>query len=174
MWNSFIVVFVLMAAFADVRWRRIPRTLTVPAFAAGLIVHWALQSKLPWVAHYGDFLSAAATALLAFAIGLALFSLGAIGGGDVKLITALGAMLGFELWIVAMEIAILTAAFIGVVQIVRHHVVVQTLRNVVVILKSWLTSGFRPHPVINVKNAALVRSPFAVAAAVGTLFAVFR
>lgn len=163
-WNSVIVAFVLTAAFADVRWRRIPRVLTLTAFVAGLAVHWAR----------GDFWSAAAAALLGFAIGLSLFSLGAIGGGDLKLITALGAMLGFGPWAFAMKIAILAAVAMALVQIIRRKVVVQTFRNVLTILRTWLASGFRAHPVINVHNESLVRSPFAVAAAVGTLCALFR
>jgi prepilin peptidase CpaA len=164
MWNGIIVAFVLTAALADVRWRKIPRLLTVAAFVTGLIVHWTR----------GDFWSAAATALLAFAIGLSFFSLGAIGGGDVKLISALGAMLGFGPWTFAMEVTILAAAAMAIVQIIRRKVVVQTLRNVVAILKAWATGGFRAHPVINAQNAAMVRSPFAVAVAVGTLCALFR
>jgi len=60
------------------------------------------------------------------------------------------------------------------VQIIRRGAVVQTLRNVVTILKTWFTSGLRAHPVINVRNECLIRSPFAVAAAVGTLCALFR
>ena len=164
MWNSVIVAFVLAASLADVRWRKIPRLLTLSAFAAGLIVHWVR----------GDFWSAAAAALLGFAIGLSFFSLGAIGGGDVKLITSLGAMLGFGPWAFAMEITILAAAVMAMVQIIRRGVVVQTLRNVVIIFKSWLTSGLQAHPVINVQNASMVRSPFAVAAAVGTLYALFH
>ena len=164
MWNSVIGAFVLTAAFADLRWRKIPRFLTVAAFVTGLIVHWMR----------GDFWSAAATALLGFAVGLSFFSLGAIGGGDVKLITALGAMLGFGPWTFAMEITILAAGAMALVQIIRRKAVVQTFRNLGAILKSWVTCGFRAHPVINVQNSAMVRSPFAVAAAVGTLCALFR
>jgi len=164
MWNAVIVAFVLTAALTDVRWRKIPRLLTLAACVAGLIVHWS----------QGDFWSATATALLAFGIGLSFFSLGAIGGGDVKLITALGAMLGFGRWAFAMEVTLLAAAVMALVQIIRRKVVVQTFRNVLIILRGWLTGGLRAHPVINVQNAALVRSPFAVAAAVGTLYALFR
>jgi len=164
MWKAVIVAFVVTAALADVRWRKIPRLLTVSACVTGLIVHlWR-----------GEFWSASVTVLLAFGIGVSLFSLGAIGGGDVKLITALGAMLGFNVWAFAMEVTIFAAGIMALVQIIRRKVVRQTLRNVVIILKSWLTGGLRAHPVINVQNAALVRSPFAVAAAVGTLYALLR
>jgi len=164
MWNTIIAAFVLTAALADLRSRKVPRPLTVAAFITGLVVHWIR----------GDFWSAAATALLGFAIGLSFFSLGAIGGGDVKLMTALGAMLGFGPWTFAMEMTILAAAVMAMVQIIRRRVVKQTFRNVLEILKSWLTGGLHAHPVINVQNPAMVRSPFAVAAAVGTLCALFR
>jgi len=166
MWNSVIGAFVVTAAIADVRWRRIPRWLTVAALVTGLVVH----GFRGWM----DFRSAAAAALLGFGAGLALFCLGAIGGGDLKLITALGAMLGVGLWAFAMEVAILASVAMALVQIIRRRVVLQTIRNVVTILKSWVTSGLRAHPVINVHNESLVRSPFAVAAAVGTLCALFR
>jgi prepilin peptidase CpaA len=163
-WNSVIATFVLTAAVADVRWRKIPRWLTLVALVTGLAVHWVR----------GDFWSAATAALLGFAIGLSLFSLGAIGGGDVKLITALGALLGFGPWAFAMQVTILAAAAMAIFQIIRHKVVVQTFRNVGAIFKGWSTSGFKAHPVINVHNASMVRSPFAVAAALGTLYALFR
>jgi len=166
MWNSVIGAFVVTAAVADVRWRKIPRWLTVTALVAGLVVH----GFRGWV----DFRSAAAAAVLGFATGLALFCLGAIGGGDLKLITALGAMLGIGPWAFAMEVAILASVAMAVVQIIRRRAVVQTLRNIVTILKTWFTSGLRAHPLINVRNESLIRSPFAVAAAVGTLCALFR
>jgi prepilin peptidase CpaA len=164
MWNGVIVAFAVTAAVADVRWRKIPRWLTVGALVTGLTVH----------GFRGDLWSSAGAALLGFATGLALFCLGAIGGGDLKLITALGAMLGFGPWVFAMQIAIVASAAMAVVQIIRRKVVVQTLHNILTILKTWLTTGFRAHPVINVRNASLVRSPFAVAAAVGTLCALLR
>ena len=166
MWNSVIGAFVVTAAVADVRWRRIPRWLTVAALVMGLVVN----GFRGWM----DFRSAAAAAVLGFATGLALFCLGAIGGGDLKLITALGAMLGVGPWAFAMEVAIVASVVMALVQMIRRRAVVQTFRNVLTILKSWLTSGLRAHPVINVRNESLIRSPFAVAAAVGTLCALFR
>jgi prepilin peptidase CpaA len=164
MWNGVIVAFVVTAAVADVRCRKIPRWLTLTAFVTGLAVHW----------FRGDFWSAAVAALLGFAIGLSFFSLGAIGGGDLKLVTALGALLGYGPWAFAMRITILAAGAMALVQIIRRKVVVQTFRNVLTIPRTWLTSGLRAHPVINRHNASLVRSPFAVAVAVGTLCALFR
>src|SRR5512146_2042368 len=126
-WNALVLAFVLTAAVGDIRWRKIPRSLTTLAVAAGLIFHLA----------YGGFASALIASLIAFGVGLSFFQLGAIGGGDVKLITALGALLGLERWITAMEVAVIAAALIGIAQAVRRGTLGQMLRNIGELIK-WL------------------------------------
>ncbi len=163
-WRAFIIAFACANAYSDLRWRKIPRGVVVFGFGAGLLFNW----------HEGQFLSALTAALVAFAIGMGLFSIGAIGGGDVKLITALAAMLGLHPWARAMEFSIFAAAAIALVQVIKHGAVRRTLRNMAEILRSLAKSGLRPHPVLNVRNEALIRSPFAVAAAMGTIAVVFR
>jgi prepilin peptidase CpaA len=164
-WNALVLAFVLTAAVGDIRWRKIPRSLTTLAVAAGLIFHLV----------HGGFASALIASLIAFGVGLSFFQLGAIGGGDVKLITALGALLGLDRWIVAMEVAVLAAAAIGIVQAVRRGMLRQMLRNMGELIK-WLAGrgAVAAHPRINVSNSAMLRAPFGVAAALGTLFAVFK
>ncbi len=163
-WNALIIGFVVSAAYADVRTRRIPRELSMAGLVLGLVVH----------AVTGGFVDALTAAALAFTIGLAMFAIGAIGGGDVKLIAALGAMLGMFHWRQAMEVAIGVAAAMAVIEVVRHRAVVQTVRNIGTILKTLFQTGFKAHPVLNVQNTAALRSPFGVAAAVGTIVAIIR
>ena len=164
-WNALVLAFAMTAAVGDIRWRKIPRSLTTVAVAAGLIFHMV----------HGGFASALIASLIAFGVGLSFFQLGAIGGGDVKLITALGAMLGLDRWIVAMEVAVLAAAAIGLVQAVRRGMLRQMLRNMGELIK-WLAGrgAVAAHPSINVRNSAMLRAPFGVAAALGTLFAVLK
>ncbi len=162
MWDIVTIAFVITAAVADLQWRKIPRILTVTGFVAGLAVN----------AFRGHIASSLAAALLGFGIGLALFSLGAIGGGDVKLITALGAMLGLRPWALAMYVAIFAAALMAIIEIIRRRAVWQVLINVSLLFRHLFKSGFKPHPTLNVNNRATIRSPFGVAAAIGTVFAV--
>jgi prepilin peptidase CpaA len=162
LWNSFVLAFVVTVAVADARWRMIPRNLTVLAFFTGLLYH----------AIRGGFLSSLLTAAAAFAIGLGLYELRAIGGGDVKLMTALGAMLGFQAWLQAVEIGLIIAGLMALIGILRRRVFLQTLRNIGRLLQHFFTQGLRPHPDIQVNNPSLVRIPFGVAAAVGTVFTV--
>jgi prepilin peptidase CpaA len=154
-----IGAFVVVAALCDLRTRTIPRELTLFGFGFGLLLHCII----------GGLLSAFVASLIGFAAGLTLFHIGAIGGGDVKLVTALGALLGLPHWILAMQIAILAAAAMAIVQVTRMRVFRRTCRNVIEILKSLYISGFKAHPVINVNDLSAVRSPFGVAAAIGTM-----
>lgn len=167
MWNVVVVAFVVTAALGDVRWRKIPRAYTTAGLAVGLGFHLLHGG---WV----DLLYTLAAVVLAFAIGLVFFQLGAIGGGDVKLIVALAGMLGLNSWLFAMEVAVLAAGAIALVQAVRRGVLGQTLRNIGRTFLWIASSGVKAHPVINVNNATMLRAPFGVAAAVGTLVAVIR
>lgn len=164
-WNATVIAFVVAAAAGDARWRKIPRTLTTAGLLTGLAFHI-------YSGGLHGFAWAAVTCLIGFAIGLTFFQLGAIGGGDVKLVTALGAMLGWSKWIYAMEIAILVAGAVALLQALRHGVLRQTIRNVWEMLRWIFMQGVKAHPVFNVSNAATLRAPFGVAAAVGTLIAV--
>jgi prepilin peptidase CpaA len=75
------------AAVHDVRTRRIPNLLNLVLFLSGLLVSFTGMWKVsPAYAGLG--------ALAGFALTLPLFVIGAVGGGDVKMLTALGAWLG--------------------------------------------------------------------------------
>lgn len=78
---------VLTAIYTDLRWSRIPNWLTVSAMTIGILVHaWTggLQGTLSSLAGLG--------------VGMGLFLLPyackAIGAGDVKLMAAIGAIVG--------------------------------------------------------------------------------
>jgi len=100
--------------------------------------------------------------------------MGAIGGGDVKLITALGAMMGLPVWTEAMKVTVFAAAALALITIVRHGALRDTVHNILEITRGWFTRGLRQHPSLNVRNAAALRSPFGVAAAIGTIVTVIR
>jgi len=75
------------AAVHDVRTRRIPNLLNLILFLTGLGVSFTgMWTVSPAQAGLG--------ALAGFALTVPLFAIGAVGGGDVKMLTALGAWLG--------------------------------------------------------------------------------
>jgi prepilin peptidase CpaA len=163
-WHTLIAAFAFTTAFGDLRWKKIPRTFTVAALAAGLLFHLI----------YGGFASAVFAAILGLAIGLVFFRIGAIGGGDVKLMAALGGLLGLQAWLLAMEAAVIVAALIAIAQALRQGCVRETLSNLGELVRWLAHKGATAHPAIHVGNAAMLRAPFGVAAAVGTLVAVIK
>lgn len=79
-------MLVIIASVMDVRSRRIPNSLTYPAIVAGLGLAFMQGGTEQAVMHV-----LASCVAVPFAI---LFYLGLFGGGDVKLIAAIGALLG--------------------------------------------------------------------------------
>ena len=82
-----VVLFTLVAAITDLRTRKIPNRLTAPMCVAGLMYQLTFYR-----------LEGLWTALAGFALGFGIFfvlwMIGTAGGGDVKLMGALGPWLG--------------------------------------------------------------------------------
>jgi hypothetical protein len=73
-----------------------------------------------------------------------------------------------------MGTTIVVAALMAMFEVVRHRRVRQTLRNVVEICRTLWDTNFHGHPALNVRNSAALRSPFGVAAAIGTIVALIH
>ena len=82
-----LVVMVTIAAWSDLRTRRIPNWITVPGAVAGLV----LQT---WYGGLHGALVAVVGAGLGLGIFIVLYIAGGMGAGDVKLFGAVGALVG--------------------------------------------------------------------------------
>lgn len=112
-----VVSFTLVAAVIDVRSRKIPNWLTVPAFLAGVVFHVMHSGLHGLVLSLGGFATG-------FCILLVLMAVGGGGGGDVKLMAALGAWLG---WKPFLAVFILGTVFVLIGSVLM--VVVQALNR---------------------------------------------
>ena len=160
-WAS-TLAFIACAGWIDSRTHRIPNWLTVSGLLAGVILHSFLGG---W--------QAAASALEGAGLGLAvlfpLVLLRAVGAGDWKLIGALGALVGpTMLWFVLVA-SVMVAGLMAAFLVVRAGRVRQTLHNMGLIIMGFFTFGLRAHPEISLDNPGLLKLPFGVAAAIGTL-----
>jgi prepilin peptidase CpaA len=112
-----LAAFVIVAACADWRMHRIPNYITIPAALMGVAYHVTVS----WVGHEG-FLAGLDLSLRGFALGLGLLLIpwlaGGGGAGDVKLLAALGAWLGWQRLLIAFVAATLWAAVFALVGLI--------------------------------------------------------
>lgn len=90
LWMLCVAVFTASALATDLRSRRIPNALTVPSLALALAFH-------AWFDGWAGLKSGFAGFALGFGTLLVLWLIGGGGAGDVKLMGALGAWLGWRL-----------------------------------------------------------------------------
>ena len=102
------------AAIVDMRTGRIPNMLTVLGMTAGL-VGGAIFGGLQGV------MMAIGGGLAASIVPLLLFRAGAMGGGDVKLLAALGALLGLEMGLELETLAFLSGSAQGMFIWIRQR-----------------------------------------------------
>jgi prepilin peptidase CpaA len=81
------IVLILAATYSDLRWRKIPNCLTLPAIALGFFLNFVGSS-------WNGLLFAFWGSVLGMGLLMLPYLLGGMGGGDVKLMGALGALLG--------------------------------------------------------------------------------
>jgi prepilin peptidase CpaA len=159
--TTVLLAVLLAAAVTDVRTRRIPNVLS----AGGLLL--ALGIRL--VAGDGALVQGLLGAGLALAVALPLFATGGFGGGDAKLLIAMGAFLGPE----AFTVGALAAALVGGVMSVMASVRAGVLLPVLLGSRDLLRSGaglLRGRP-MEAAGAGRVHVPYAVAIAIGGAFA---
>src|SRR6267378_1290852 len=118
---------VLIAAFTDLKSRRIPNWLTLPALPIGILAQ----------AVYGDGLWQGLLGALGGFIALfALFAVGAGGAGDVKLFTVVGSFVGIRNLLVVFVLVAIIGGIAGVVVAMRARALTRILKNSLMIVAS--------------------------------------
>ncbi len=167
-WWPFIVLaaVVSIAAVTDIRSGRIHNVITYPAVAIGLIGH-TLAGGLRG--------SENAMGLIGSLAGLAIGSTllvawlaGGIGGGDAKLMAAVGALAGWRFTLSAMFWGFLIAALMAVFVMVRKRITIRTLGRIWRFLILSLTPSKPASPVI----ADSPKIPFGLALCIGSAMAI--
>jgi prepilin peptidase CpaA len=150
------------ACWTDLRTRRIPNHLVLAGFATGLVLNAGAAG-----------LSGIGRALAGAAVGLALFLpfmlLGGMGGGDVKLMAALGSLVGPGDVVKLALATALAGGVLALLRVLREGRLRATLTGMAGLLSLWFTTGLRPSPELNLSNPSTIRIPYAVAIAAGTM-----
>jgi prepilin peptidase CpaA len=156
------LVVVMIAAFTDIRARRVPNWLTISALLGGLLIHL-------YRGGWPEFEISLAGAGLALGLLLPVVLLRGLGAGDWKLFGALGAIVGPRDSMLILFFAIMIGGVMALFLMIRHRVFWSTIKNLWALLMGFFIYKLRPHPEISLDNPGLLKLPFAVATALATL-----
>jgi prepilin peptidase CpaA len=109
---AIVVLFVGLSIWWDVRSRRIPNGLSVAGMMAGVLVNTTYHGIPGLLTSLGGLVAMIAALLLPFALG-------GIGGGDVKMMGAVGAMLGTRLALAGLLVGLVLGGLIMVAHLAR-------------------------------------------------------
>ena len=159
-----LIALVLGAAVYDVRYRRIPNWLTVTGAVLGVILNWFLDPGL--------FKWSLAGLGVAFGVYAALYALHAMGAGDVKLMAAVGAVVGLQDWFGIFIITAIIGGIMSLILIAARGRVRKTLFNVGFILTEMKSgrSAYLANEELDVRSKKALGLPHGAVIAVGTIF----
>lgn len=119
-----ILAVLVLGAALDLRFRRIPNLLTLGAAVAGFLVNLVI--------YHG---AGAVTSLEGWLLGVALllipFAVRATGGGDVKLLAAVGAWLGPHGAFLTFAYAAVVGGLVGLALLIKRGVVLAIAQQIV-------------------------------------------
>jgi prepilin peptidase CpaA len=154
-------VFALTAGVFDARWRRIPNWLTYPAVPIAILLHTIENG---W---HGAKLSLLGTAL-GLGILLPFVLIRSLGGGDWKLVGALGALFGPTRLFYVLIYALLINGIMALVIVIWKRRLGKTLRNVAGMAGAFFRLHL-PGADMTIDNPEAIKVPFGVAAAIAVL-----
>lgn len=121
-----LLLAVAVATVTDLRWRRIPNWLTVSTLVLGFVLNALVTYPAPME---GVWLAAKGFAL-AFGLNLVMYMLHMTGAGDVKLLAAVGAMVGISDFLGIFLLTALIGGLLAILLMLLKGRVRQTLWNV--------------------------------------------
>ncbi len=165
--EAVLLALVLGAAVYDVRYRRIPNWLTVAGVLVGVALNGFLDQGRP-----GLLVSSLLGLAIAFGVYFVLYTLRAMGAGNVKLMAAVGAMVGWPDWFGIFVITAIIGGVMALILVIARGRVKKTFWNVAFILSEL--KGGRPaymrREELDVKSPKSLGLPHGAVIAVGTLF----
>jgi prepilin peptidase CpaA len=148
----------LAASLLDLRSGRVPNLLTIPLIVLGI----ALASSA------AEALTRAVIVLAALAVGYVFYAIGIVGGGDVKLVAAIGALKGGTFLVSTLIAASLVGLVVAVISLAHHRALIPFFSRLCTAALDVMRYGFPTRPVIGEEHH---RIPYALVLAGGALLA---
>jgi len=159
-----VAVIVIAAAATDLRSRRIPNWLTLSGVCAGLLLNWYMEGLV------GIRTSLEGLAL-GFGVYFVLYCLRAMGAGDVKLMAAVGAIVGPQNWVWVFIATAIAGGVLAVGLMIWKGRVRETLWNslFIAVELAHLRAPHKRRSDLDVKDPRSLKMPHGVAIAAGTV-----
>ncbi len=161
-----LMAVLLVAAVFDFRYRRIPNWLTVAGVLLGLAMNTIIGRP------DGGLVFSLVGLLVAFAVYLVLYALRAMGAGDVKLMAAAGALLGWQRWFGLFLVTAIIGGLMAIILVAARGRVKKTFWNIGFILSEF--GHGRPAYVsreeLDVRSPKALGLPHGAVIAVGAVF----
>jgi len=173
--EAILLTLVLAAAVYDVRYRRIPNWLTAGGVLVGLVMNAFLgdwRSPTPSSQVWPGLRFALVGLGIGFGVYFALYALRAMGAGDVKLMAAVGAMVGWQDWFGIFVFTAIVGGLMALILVIAKKRAMKTFWNVGFIL-SEMTSGrpaYLKNEELDVKSSKALGLPHGAVIAVAVLF----
>src|SRR5579864_1491700 len=161
-----LIAVVFTAAVFDVRYRRIPNWVSVSGVVFGITLNAIVYRGLPGVVFSLKGIA------LSFSIYFVLYALRAMGAGDVKLMAAVGSLVGWQDWLGVFFISAIVGGILALIIVARRGRVQRTFRNVGFILSQMarLRPAYLAREELDVRSPQAVSLPHGAVIAVATLF----
>jgi len=158
-----VCAFLLLgvSAYWDLRYRKIPNWATLPGIVLGLGMNGLFRG-------WGGMKASGAGFLIGFGALLVLFVLSWMGGGDVKLMAAIGALKGYPFVVSALWCSLIAGVLLGVIMLIWNRKTLRTFKNIFLVIGSRLTPLI---PKQDIKREETQKIPFGLAIVLGTLWA---
>ncbi len=158
-----LIAVMLLAGTAcatDLLRRRIPNALILTALCLGIGLNG-------WSRGPAGLAASLAGAGLGLALLLPFFALGGMGAGDVKLLAALGSLLGpADLLRTALAGAV-AGGLLALAAAAWRGRLLATFRSLGRLISYWAAGGLRPSPELSLDSQGALKIPYAVPMAVG-------
>jgi prepilin peptidase CpaA len=156
------LAFITLCIIFDIRTRRIPNQLSGPAMLAGLLLNGWYFGGPGLVTSFSGFAAIVVALLWAFALG-------GIGGGDVKMMAAIGALFGPRLALSSLALGVLLGGVIMLVHLARKGRLHEKLGSIrTMITASVLTRSTSPLKV-SAADPEAISLPYSVPLGLGTV-----
>ena len=158
--DAVALVLLGICFYTDAVQQRIYNVVTLPAIALGLLLNLALAGVT------GAKMSGLGAAV-GFGALFLLFMLGAMGGGDVKLMAAVGAIKSYPFVVSSLVYSFLVGGFIGIAVLIWKQKFWRTMHG----LLRWCLGKVLPFPSKPLDPKKMERVPFGIAIVLGTIWA---